>query len=74
MADGLTGMPLGGVNALAFAGTGTVAFQGTVSLDSTGSGEIPSLAPGRYAIFIFSAGYAPRSFRRWTCRRRRRSP
>jgi hypothetical protein len=62
VADGLTGMPLGGVNALAFAGTGTVAFQGTVSLDSTGSGEIPSLVPGRYAIFIFSAGYAPRSF------------
>ncbi|HEY7112190.1 MAG TPA: carboxypeptidase regulatory-like domain-containing protein [Thermoanaerobaculia bacterium] len=60
--DGLSGMPLGGVNALAFSGTGTVAFQGVVSLDSTGSGEIPSLVPGRYAIFVFSAGYAPRSF------------
>ncbi|MGE5277313.1 MAG: carboxypeptidase regulatory-like domain-containing protein [Acidobacteriota bacterium] len=61
VADGLTGMPLGGVAALAFASNGSVAFQGTVALDSSGTGEIPSLAPGRYAVYVFSGGYAPRS-------------
>jgi 5-hydroxyisourate hydrolase-like protein (transthyretin family) len=61
VADGLTGIPLGGVNALAFGSDGSVAFQGAVALDSTGTGEIPSLAPGRYAVYVFSGGYAPRS-------------
>ncbi len=61
VADGSTGMPLGGVNVLAFGPDGSVAFQGTVALDSTGTGEIPSLAPGRYAVYVFSSGYAPRS-------------
>jgi hypothetical protein len=61
VADGLTGMPLGGVAALAFASNGSIAFQGTVALDSSGTGEIPSLAPGRYAIYVFSGGYAPRA-------------
>jgi len=59
--DGLTGIPLGGVNALAFGPDGSIAFQGMVALDSTGTGEIPSLAPGRYAVYVFSGGYAPRS-------------
>ena len=60
--DGLTGIPLKAVSALAFAANGMVASQGGVSLDATGTGEIPSLAPGRYAIYVFSDGYAPRSF------------
>lgn len=59
--DGVTGIPLGGVSALAFSSTGGIAFQGAVSLDATGTGEIPSLAPGQYAVYVFSAGYAPRA-------------
>ncbi|MGH9398801.1 MAG: carboxypeptidase regulatory-like domain-containing protein, partial [Thermoanaerobaculia bacterium] len=60
--DGLTGLPLKSVNALAFASNGTVASQAGVSLDSTGTGEIPSLSAGRYSVYIFSDGYASRSF------------
>jgi protocatechuate 3,4-dioxygenase beta subunit len=59
--DGQTGIPLAGVQALAFASDGTVAFQGRVSLDASGAGEVPSLADGRYALYLFSDGYAPRS-------------
>jgi protocatechuate 3,4-dioxygenase beta subunit len=60
--DGLSGMPLGGLIALAFGAGGTVAFQGSVSLDGTGMGQIPSLPPGQYALYVFSAGYAPRAW------------
>lgn len=60
--DGLTGLPLRGISVLAFAGGGSVAYSGTVSLDSTGRGEIASLAPGVYAVYVFSNGYSPRSF------------
>lgn len=58
--DGMTGYPLHGVTAVAFGGNGTVAFQGSVSLDSSGKGEISSLSSGRYSIYVFSDGYAPR--------------
>jgi len=47
---------------IAYGGGGAIAFSGTVSLDSTGLGEITSLAPGAYAFYIFSNGYSPRSF------------
>jgi hypothetical protein len=60
--DGLTALPLRSVYALAYSATGTVAFSGNVSLDSEGKGEISSLAPGSYALSLFSDGYAPRSF------------
>jgi len=60
--DGLTAIPLRSISALAYSGTGSVAFSGSVSLDSEGKGEISSLAPGRYALYLFSGGYAPRSF------------
>jgi 5-hydroxyisourate hydrolase-like protein (transthyretin family) len=59
--DGLSGMPLGGIMALAFGAGGAVAYQGTVSLDSAGNGQIPSLPPGRYAVYLFSSGYAPQA-------------
>ena len=59
--DGLTGIPLSGVQVLAFAADGTVAFQGRVSLEADGTGEIPSLADGTYALYVFSDGYAPRA-------------
>jgi protocatechuate 3,4-dioxygenase beta subunit len=60
--DGVSGMPLGGLIALAFGAGGTIAFQGSVALDGTGAGQIPSLPPGRYALYVFSAGYASRAF------------
>ncbi len=60
--DGLSGLGLRSVVALAYSETRTVAFQGLVQLDSDGKGEIASLAPGRYSLYIFSQGYAPRSF------------
>jgi protocatechuate 3,4-dioxygenase beta subunit len=59
--DGLTGLPLAAVNVLAFGAGGSLASSGPVSLDSTGAGEVPSLAPGRYSLYVFSDGYAPRS-------------
>jgi len=37
------------------------AGYGMVNLDSTGKGEISSLAPGQYLVSFFSDGYAPRS-------------
>jgi hypothetical protein len=60
--DGLTSLPLRGVSVIVYGGGGAVAFSGTVTLDSTGRGEITSLAPGAYAFYIFSNGYSPRSF------------
>jgi protocatechuate 3,4-dioxygenase beta subunit len=60
--DGLTALPLRSVYALAYSATGSVAFSGSVSLDAEGKGEISSLAPGSYALSLFSDGYAPRSF------------
>jgi Carboxypeptidase regulatory-like domain len=60
--DGLTGMPLGGLIALAFGAGGTVAFQGSVALDNTGTGQIPSLPPGQYSLYVFSGGYASRAW------------
>ncbi len=60
--DGLTGLPLRGVSVIAYGAGGSIAFSGAISLDSTGRGEIGSLGPGAYALYIFSNGYSPRSF------------
>jgi hypothetical protein len=59
--DGITGLPLTGVIASAVDGNGTVAFQGMVTLDSTGKGDISSLAPGQYAVHLTADGYASRT-------------
>lgn len=59
--DGTTGLPMGSVYATAFASTGLVAFEGEVSLDGSGKGEIPSLAGGRYSVYLFAGRFAPRS-------------
>jgi protocatechuate 3,4-dioxygenase beta subunit len=59
--DGLTGLPLRDLRVLAYSSNRTVAFSGGISLDSEGRGEISSLAPGVYALYVFSGGYAPRS-------------
>ena len=59
--DGLSGMALGGVTVLAFGASGSIAFLGPVSLDGTGSGEIPSLAPGQYFVTLFAPSYSSRA-------------
>jgi len=59
--DGISGMPLGGMVALVYGAGGTIAYQGSVTLDSSGMGQIPSLPPGRYSVYLFSSGYAPHS-------------
>src|SRR5262249_48021826 len=59
--DGITGMPLTGVIANAVDANGGVAFQGMVTLDSTGKGEISSLAPGQYVVHLTSDGYASKT-------------
>ncbi|HSB37109.1 MAG TPA: carboxypeptidase regulatory-like domain-containing protein, partial [Thermoanaerobaculia bacterium] len=60
--DGLTGLPLRGVSVIAFGAGGSIAFNGTISLDSSGRGDVGSLGPGAYALYVFSNGYSPRSF------------
>jgi protocatechuate 3,4-dioxygenase beta subunit len=60
--DGLTGLPLRWLVALAYASSGAVAFSGGISLDAEGRGEIPSLTPGQYSVSLGSEGYARRSF------------
>jgi hypothetical protein len=47
---------------IAYAGGGSIAYSGTVNLDSTGKGEIASLGPGAYALYVFSSAYSPRTF------------
>jgi hypothetical protein len=61
IADGITGLPLKGVIVSAVDGGGGVGYQGTITLDSSGKGEINSLAPGRYAVHFFADGYASRT-------------
>jgi len=58
--DGLTGLPLRSLTVTALSSTGAVAFGASVSLDASGQGEVSSLAPGRYALYVSSTGYAPR--------------
>jgi hypothetical protein len=58
--DGLTGLPLKGLDVLAQSAGGGTAFQSSVQLDASGRGEIAALAAGRYTFQVFSAGYAPR--------------
>jgi uncharacterized GH25 family protein len=59
--DGITGLPLSGVIVAAVGVSGSVGYQGSVTLDSTGKGEVSSLAPGRYTVHFRSDGYASRT-------------
>jgi hypothetical protein len=60
-ADGQTGLALRMVSLLIFAANGSVAHQGFVSLDNEGKGEVAALSPGRYTVYAFAEGYAPRN-------------
>lgn len=60
--DGMTGLPLRSLTVLAYAGSGSLAFTGSVPLDAEGKGEVSSLSPGGYALYVFSQGFASRSY------------
>lgn len=60
--DGTTGLPLRSLTVLAYVGSGSLAFTGSVPLDAEGKGEVSSLAPGGYVLYVFSQGFASRSY------------
>lgn len=59
--DGIYGVPLRSVLVRASDANRSTVFSGTVPLDSDGRGEVPSLKPGRYTLFVDASGYAPRT-------------
>lgn len=56
--DGLYNVPLRGVVVRVLDAARAPVFTGSISLDTQGAGEIPSLKPGRYALFVDASGYA----------------
>jgi hypothetical protein len=56
--DGLYNVPMRSITARVLDGNRSAVFTGTISLDTTGAGEIPSLQPGSYALFVNTSGYA----------------
>ncbi len=59
--DARTNVPLRSVLAAATDTASRTAFLGAVALDSSGRGELTSLKPGSYRLWISSSGYAPRT-------------
>ena len=56
--DGLYGVPMRSVTARVLDGNKSAVFTGTIALDTRGAGEIPSLKPGSYQVFVNTSGYA----------------
>ena len=56
--DGLAGVPMRSVSVRVLDGSRATVYTGTVSLDSNGVGEITSLKPGGYSLFVNASGYA----------------
>ncbi len=56
--DGLYGVPMRSVLARVLDGNKSAVFTGTIALDTSGVGEIPSLQPGGYALYVNASGYA----------------
>ncbi len=56
--DALYGVPMRSVSARVLDGNTSTVFTGTISLDTGGVGEIPSLKPGTYSLFVNASGYA----------------
>ena len=56
--DGIYGVPMRSVMARVLDGNKSAVFTGTIALDTKGAGEIPSLKPGSYAVFVNASGYA----------------
>ena len=56
--DGLAGVPMRSVSVRVLDGSKAAVYVGTISLDSNGTGEITSLKPGGYSLFVNASGYA----------------
>ncbi len=56
--DGLAGVPMRSVSVRVLDGSRAAVYAGTISLDSNGVGEITSLKPGGYSLFVSASGYA----------------
>ena len=56
--DGLAGVPLRSVSVRVLDGTRAAVYTGSISLDSSGVGEITSLKPGGYSLYVNASGYA----------------
>ncbi|GEM_PF-928054 len=56
--DGIYGVPMRSVMARVLDGSQSTVFTGSIALDTGGAGEIPSLKPGSYAVFVNASGYA----------------
>jgi protocatechuate 3,4-dioxygenase beta subunit len=56
--DGLAGVPMRSVSVRVLDGSRAAVYTGTISLDSNGVGEITSLKPGGYSLFVNASGYA----------------
>ena len=56
--DGLAGVPMRSVSVRVLDGSRATVYTGTISLDSSGVGEITSLKPGGYSLFVNASGYA----------------
>ena len=56
--DGIYGVPMRSVSARVLDGNQSAVFTGSIALDTSGVGEIPSLKPGSYALFVNASGYA----------------
>jgi len=59
--DGIYGVPLRSLFAMARDGSGAEAFAGPISLDSDGRGEVPSLRAGACTLRLDAGGYAART-------------
>lgn len=59
--DGLSGIALRSVFVRVSDTAKHPVFSDTVSLDGDGNGEVPSLPPGVYALWLDADGYAPRT-------------
>jgi hypothetical protein len=56
--DGLAGVPMRSVSVRVLDGSRATVWAGTISLDSNGIGEISSLKPGGYSLYVNASGYA----------------
>ncbi len=56
--DGIVGVPMSGVTVRVLNGSRAVVFGGAIALDSNGIGEITSLKPGGYSLYVSASGYS----------------
>lgn len=60
--DGIVGVPMSSVSVRVLDGSRNTVYAGTIALDSTGAGEITSLKPGGYSLYVNASGYATVNF------------